>query len=167
MAAAMAADCVTARGRRRRRRGGPASPCRLPLPLLCPLSPQPHQLCSPEVEEDRRPKHDGREERALRFRQPGHDVRDDLVEHRGRGEQQARVAGDLAIGVGVRCCVVGIVAAGVWLVLFDCLFRDGIGGSVAGPRLRPAPARQQTAAHNTFHTLTQRTTTQRTLHANY
>jgi len=45
-----------------------------------------------QVEEDRRPKYDRREDLALVLGQPGHDVRDDLVQNGGRRDQQARVA---------------------------------------------------------------------------
>ena len=49
--------------------------------------PHPDSIRSPEVEEDGRPEHHGREELALTLGEPGHDVGDHLVEHGGGGQQ--------------------------------------------------------------------------------
>ena len=53
------------------------------------------QLCpapAPQVEEDGGAEDDGREQAALRAREPRQHVRDHLVQHRRRRQQQARVA---------------------------------------------------------------------------
>ncbi len=55
--------------------------------------------CSaPQVEEDGGAEDDGRKQAALRAREPGQHVRDHLVQHRRRRQQQARVARHLRAG---------------------------------------------------------------------